>query len=542
MIKKSVHEAELIHGMQRELRGFEKNAAMENLPKAANYLQAAMEIFEASGLTVQADKVLNILAKIAKEDKEKERHNSDKIEFTSLLNKNPDKKHHVPEKHISFESMLSDDQDAKKSKKAPSDPHTKGLTPERMVENLKHHGIVFNMADDGKADDMLEADVLDEQLEVTEPHHSEKGFEDEEDGKVKTAAKYGQQSAPTATPAATATPAPTAPTAKAPAAPAAAAAVPAQTPAEAAAAAAAKKAALEAAKAAATAAKAAAAAAATAATDAAEKLKSLETGASLRALLSKYSDNAAPSAHVRSWDPSAKETPSSQKPTINHVEGNVGTDRKATDAEPGVGVDAPSHKSTDPSPGIGVDAPSHSATDATVGEGVDAPSHKATDETPGKGVDAPSRKATDSKSGDSSDARTAGGTPTAGGAPIDDEKTPTAGVGSSDVRSPTSTEVRSPTSTEVRSPTSTEVRSPTSTEVRSPTSTSTEVRSPTSTSTEAYTADNFTATVTGGAGDGANTTVNIYLTPPTTPKTNPNVPQVSKDKKAAMNYLMAKYG
>jgi hypothetical protein len=58
----------------------------------------------------------------------------------------------------------------------------------------------------------------------------------------------------------------------------------------------------------------------------------------------------------------------------------------------------------------------------------------------------------------------------------------------------------------------TEVRSPTSTrtEVRSPTSTRTEVRSPTSTSTEAYTSGNFTSTVTGGAGAGATTTVNIY--------------------------------
>jgi len=51
----------------------------------------------------------------------------------------------------------------------------------------------------------------------------------------------------------------------------------------------------------------------------------------------------------------------------------------------------------------------------------------------------------------------------------------------------------------------------TSTDVRSPTSTrtSTEVTSPTSTSTKAYTAGNFTSTVTGGAGAGA-TTVNIY--------------------------------
>ena len=205
----------------------------------------------------------------------------------------------------------------------------------------------------------------------------------------------------------------------------------------------------------------------------------------LEDLLSKYSGNPAPSAHTRSWDPLEKETPKSEKPSINHVEGNIGTDRKATDAKPGVGVDSPSHKATDPE----------------VGKGVDAPSHKATDS-------------------NSADTRTAGGAPL-NGEPYDapEGNSGSGGNGPSDVRSPTSTEVRSPTSTEVRSPTST----------------STEVRSPTSTSTEAYTADNFTATVTGGAGDGANTTVNIYLTPPTTQKINPNIPtdnNLTKDKKA----------
>jgi hypothetical protein len=75
------------------------------------------------------------------------------------------------------------------------------------------------------------------------------------------------------------------------------------------------------------------------------------------------------------------------------------------------------------------------------------------------------------------------------------------------------------TSTDVRSPTST------STDVRSPTSTSTDVRSPTSTSTEAYTAGNFTSTVTGGAGAGAYTNVSIY--PNSTGK-----PLVSGDSKS----------
>jgi hypothetical protein len=54
--------------------------------------------------------------------------------------------------------------------------------------------------------------------------------------------------------------------------------------------------------------------------------------------------------------------------------------------------------------------------------------------------------------------------------------------------------------------------------VRSPTSTSSDVRSPTRTSTKAHTTGNFTATVTGGAGRGANTVVNLY---PGARKTNP---------------------
>jgi hypothetical protein len=198
-------------------------------------------------------------------------------------------------------------------------------------------------------------------------------------------------------------------------------------------------------------------------------------------LFYKRSDNAAPSAHTRSWNPLAKETQSNQKPSINHVEGNVGTDRKATDAKPGIGVDAPSHKATDTGKG-----------------GVNAPSHKATD----------NNSAQDEKASEPSGEPSEGNSGSGGNGPSD-----------------------------VRSPTSTEVRSPTSTEVRSPTSTSTEVRSPTSTSTEAYTADNFTATVTGGAGAGANTTVNIYVQPPTK-TTNNNVP---KEKSAFMRYLRVKY-
>ncbi len=65
MIKKPVFENELIFGMQQELAGFEKTAASNDLIKAADYLHAALEIFEEAGMTVHADNILDILTKIA---------------------------------------------------------------------------------------------------------------------------------------------------------------------------------------------------------------------------------------------------------------------------------------------------------------------------------------------------------------------------------------------------------------------------------------------------------------------------------------------
>lgn len=149
MIKKSVFEDELIAGMQKELvYGFEKKAAMGELPKAADYMHAAIEIFEEMGLTAQADQLLNVLQKIAEEEQDEQEARG---------------KPHKP-----------------KNPAKVSDPHTKGLTPERMVENLKHHGIVFNLADDGKADTMLDVELSDDNdLEVVEGDPSEKSFEDE---------------------------------------------------------------------------------------------------------------------------------------------------------------------------------------------------------------------------------------------------------------------------------------------------------------------------------------------------------------------------
>lgn len=61
-----------------------------------------------------------------------------------------------------------------------SDSHTKGLTSEKMIQNLLHHGTEFNMADDGNADDLLNLEISDDDLEVIENENDpEMDFEDE---------------------------------------------------------------------------------------------------------------------------------------------------------------------------------------------------------------------------------------------------------------------------------------------------------------------------------------------------------------------------
>lgn len=65
-----------------------------------------------------------------------------------------------------------------------NDPHIKGLTSEKMIANLKHHGTVFNMANDGKAEQLLNSDVTEaddnDTLEVSDADSNlEMDFEDE---------------------------------------------------------------------------------------------------------------------------------------------------------------------------------------------------------------------------------------------------------------------------------------------------------------------------------------------------------------------------
>jgi hypothetical protein len=114
MINKKVLENEILLGMHKELVKNATNKDKDNLSQAVDYLNSAIDIFEDAGMKVQADKILNILRKIANEDH-----------------------------------------------------HTKGLNSKKMIENLKNNGTVFNMSDDGNAaNDLLDIEVNNEPLEV----------------------------------------------------------------------------------------------------------------------------------------------------------------------------------------------------------------------------------------------------------------------------------------------------------------------------------------------------------------------------------------
>jgi hypothetical protein len=103
MIKKSVFENDLINGMQKLLVNKDKFANINRLPEALDCLHAASEIFAEYGLYTQSDRIVALLNKLG------------------------------------------------------NDPHTDGLTSEKMLDNLKDHGHEFNMTDD--MTDVLDSDI-----------------------------------------------------------------------------------------------------------------------------------------------------------------------------------------------------------------------------------------------------------------------------------------------------------------------------------------------------------------------------------------------
>lgn len=133
MIKKSVFENELIAGMERQLVLSAEADGINGLEQAVEYIHSAIETFEEAGMTAQADALLQILSKIATKHKPKKK-----------------------------------------------DKATEGLTSEKMIENLLNHGTEFNLLDDTNINDLLEADIGDANLEVSEMgNHQEMDFEDE---------------------------------------------------------------------------------------------------------------------------------------------------------------------------------------------------------------------------------------------------------------------------------------------------------------------------------------------------------------------------
>lgn len=255
MIKKPVFENELIAGMQHELRKM-ASGDPPDLVKAGECLHAALEILEDEGLQAHADKVLGLMEKIgaSKATEVKMLPNFTDLGLsTQDLRDFAEGKHHARVKMNSVlrRSGMTDD-DIKKfigphnfvsqdeitryiklldmiknptksdepSQLQPGDPqqftmktlankpgrpdkisdtHTKGLTPEKMVNNLKHHGTEFNMPDLGWSDnldpeiaeafdannidelemaDILDADITEDILEVSENETLE-DFEDE---------------------------------------------------------------------------------------------------------------------------------------------------------------------------------------------------------------------------------------------------------------------------------------------------------------------------------------------------------------------------
>lgn len=243
MIKKSVFEDEIVANMQQELRPLVKQASLD-LVKAADYLNSAAEIFEEAGLTAQSDQIINILYKIAESKRQKlpaiqvmldagvsEKdfeefgkgsqfakakinkalrdagysehdiatfigpHNvlTDKdmedlgpqSSLNRILKMVEDPKAAIPSGEIFPGDEVNISSIASKHKRPHdprkiNDPHTRGLTPDKMVKNLLHHGTEFNMSDDGMADDLLNLEINDEGLEVDEKgQNPEMDFEDE---------------------------------------------------------------------------------------------------------------------------------------------------------------------------------------------------------------------------------------------------------------------------------------------------------------------------------------------------------------------------
>lgn len=141
---RSKFEDELMFGMQRELNSHTKKQGMTNLVKAAEYLHSALDILEESGMQAQADKVLGILNKIACGDEQDARGKPHKP-------KNPTK---VSDSHVNLKDLVED-----------------------VTDKGGAFNIAFDVPDQNDAEDLLNVDIGEEPLTVSDPD-PEKTFED----------------------------------------------------------------------------------------------------------------------------------------------------------------------------------------------------------------------------------------------------------------------------------------------------------------------------------------------------------------------------
>lgn len=238
---KNLFADEIAAGMLSELKPEIVKEASVNLIKAVDYLNTAFDILEDAGLTVQATQILNILSKIGGNPDFNQVSLNKESPFTALMEAgitNKDimefskgnklavakfnktlrdlgyseddiksllSKHYMPTKDAEellspersftkIDDFLKDPLSVRPSSKSlnpgdeftistlasKKDPHTSNLTSEKILKNLKDHGTEFNMADDGKSDDLLNLEVMDSDLEVSEGENSpEMDFEDE---------------------------------------------------------------------------------------------------------------------------------------------------------------------------------------------------------------------------------------------------------------------------------------------------------------------------------------------------------------------------
>lgn len=205
---KNKFDDELMLGMQRELQPIAKKAGMDNLVKAADYLHAAIEIFEEAGLTAKADQVLRILGKIASQE---EASAKDQDFYSKVMNwiDNPaapvDPNNPQPGEELSFTSIIDDEDEPEELeftsllKNNPVEPSEDDLLfrsvaselglidnndarrkPKNSSKVSDSHSKPFDfdalMSDDAISD-LLDADIMEESLEVSE-NEPEKTFED----------------------------------------------------------------------------------------------------------------------------------------------------------------------------------------------------------------------------------------------------------------------------------------------------------------------------------------------------------------------------